>query len=803
MASKAKYTLRDVNPRVNSQGQTVYVTPFKCIDPDSYVLHDGNGNPYTNPALEMVWDEWDWNKAIFSRKLRQEYGLDVSGASADGKAHYFVSGGFLNDKGYSNNDYYKRYTFRASADAQVRDWLTIGGSVSYSYARKTTKGYNRSLVFTNSLNSPYLRNEDNTDWYTSELTGERIYDYGTNSANFFGIHVMSKGDYWNNPNGEGFSSNEFSTVNSQFFAQVTLPFDIHFKSAVNLDDDNYNNYDYDSAVHNWNQIPPYGTTVREGGGWASRTNSKTMSVTWNNILNWNKDLGRSHIDAMLGHEFYSYNNQYMYGSGDGIMAINQFELANTTLDWSADSNRTRYSLLSFFGKLDYNYDAKYYASASIRRDGSSRFSPQNRWGNFWSAGASWRVSKENFLKDATWLDNLTIRASYGTSGNDRLISRNANNGAAGGEIYYAYQEYYQPNNLYKEPGYIQSTVATPDLRWEKNKQFNVAADFNLLDYRLGGTIEWFTRNSEDLLYYKDLPLSAQVGGAAGINTNLGNVVNRGLEITLNGVPVKTKDFQWNIDLNLSTLHNEVTNLPGGAYNYSQRVANYRLEEGKSLYEFYMTKNAGINPETGNLQYWKKDGDNWVKTENWGEASSAENYQWCGSALPNLFGSITNTLRWKGLDFTMMWYGSFGGKMYDYMWYEEATGRKGVGLISNVWGKVWTGPGDTTAQFPKWSDGDSGKTRRASDFFLFNNDFVRLRNLVLGYTLPASLTKKAGISSARVYVSGDNLCTFGPAAKRNTDPETGVMGNNYNGNAVSDNGVQSSRRVYLFGVQVSF
>ncbi|MBQ0150539.1 MAG: TonB-dependent receptor [Bacteroidales bacterium] len=803
-ASLPQYALRDVNPRTNSAGQTVYVTPFKNLsDPTKYVLHDGQGHPYTNPELQMVWDETDWNKILFKHKLRQEYGVDLSGASADGKSHYYVSAGFLDDNGYSNHDYYKRYTFRASADSQVTDWLKLGGSVQYSYSRRTVKGYNRSLIFTNRLNSPYLRNEDNTDWYTSATTGYRTYDYGENSANFFGIHVLSNGDYWNNPNSESFNSNEYTTVNSQFFAEAKLPFDINFRSAVNLDDDSANGYSHSSAVNEWGQVKPYGSAIIDGGGDASRSVTKTMSVTWNNVLHWTKMLGNHSVDLMAGQELYSFNQQYSYAYGAGIMAMNQFELANTTRDWSTNSNKTRYSLLSFFAKADYNYDGRYYASASFRRDGSSRFSPANRWGNFWSVGASWRISKEEFMENVSWLNNLTLRGSYGTSGNDKLISRNASNGSMGSEIFYGYQEYYQPNNFYGEPGYIPSTIATPDLRWEKNKQLNVALDFSTLSNRLGGTIEWYTRNSEDLLYYKDLPLSAQVGGATGINTNLGNVVNRGFEFTLNAIPVQTRDFMWKIDANISTLHNEVTYLPGGAYNYSNRVANYRLEEGKSLFEFYMTKNAGINPDTGNLMYWMKDGDKWVKTEDWGAASSADNYQWCGSAIPTAFGSITNTFAWKGFDLSMMWYGSFGAKLYDYMWYEGATGRVGVGLSTNAWGKVWTGPGDTAAEFPKWSHSNSGQTRRGSDFFLFNNDFARLRNLMFGYTVPKKAVQKVGLSNLRVYVSGDNLCTLGSAAKRNTDPETGLLGNNYNGNAVSDNGVQSSRRVYLFGVQLSF
>lgn len=795
-----------VNPRTNSNGETVYVTPFKSMDPSQYVLHDGNGNSWTNPNLEMVWDEsdWNWYDAVYSKKLRQDYGIDLSGSSADGKTQYFTSLGFLNDKGYSNIDYYKRYSFRTSVTSEVNSWLSMGGNLAYSYARQTSHGFNRALVFSNTLNSPYLRNADNTDWEYSEKTGERMYDYGTNNANFFGAHILSKGDYWNNPNDEDFDSNEYSTISAKYFAEIKLPYNLKFRTAANIDDNTQNAYGYGSAVHGGDQLAPYGVTVKTTGGSASRTTYKTTSLTWNNLLTWEGTFGDHSLNAMIGHEYYHYNQQYNYGYGEGIMQLGQYELESTTTNWAVSSNRIRYALLSFLGKVDYNYANRYYLSASFRRDGSSRFSKSSRWGNFFSVGGSWRISKEAFMESTNdWLDNLSLRASFGTSGNDKLYLRNTSNGSTGDEIWYAYQAYYESDDLYGTAGYRPSSVATPDLKWEKNKQFNVAVDFSLWN-RLSGTVEYYTRNSVDLLYYKSLPLSAQVGSATGVNTNLGDVRNSGVEITLSATAIQTKDFQWNIDFNFSTLKNEVTYLPGGAYTYTNRVANYRLEEGKSLYEFYMPKNAGVNPENGNMRFWIKndDGTGWTTTEDFSEVTT-DDYQWCGSAIPKAFGSITNSFKWKDFDLSMMWYASFGSKMYDYVYLENTTVRDGVGVVWDlVEGKVWEKPGDE-ALFPRWSASDYSSTRRATDFYLFNNDYFRLRNLTIGYTLPRLLTQKMHLSYVRLYLSGDNLWTLGPAANRHTDPETGLLGNNYNGNANTDNGLQSARRVFMGGIQLTF
>ena len=797
-----------VNPRINSAGETVYVTPFKWTgDASNYVLHDGNGNCWTNPELEMVWDEsdYDWYGAVFSRKLRQDYGVDVSGSTENGKVNYYTSLSYLNDKGYANNQYYTRYSFRTNVSAEITNWLSMGGSLAYSYYRQNTSGANRALVFSNTLNSPWLRNEDNTDWYYSEKTGQRIYDFGENSSNFFGSHVLQNGgDYWNNPNDEDFDCYDGNMLTAHYNADIKLPFNIKFRTAVNLDDITKNRYQYTSAIHGDGQLKPYGVTVKTSGGAATRENWRTTSLTWNNVLNWNKTLGDHTIDIMLGHELYSYNKTWTYAYGEGIMQMDQYELASTTTNWDNDSYRNRYTLLSFFGKVDYNFLNKYYLSASLRRDGSSRFHPDNRWGNFFSVGASWRISKEKFLENQTWIDNISLRGSYGTSGNDKLILRNTSTGvsSADDEILYAYQGYYTSDDFYSNAGYKPKSIATPNLKWEKNEQYNIALDFSFWN-RFNGTIEFYTRNSKDLLYYKQLPLSAQVGDAEGYNTNLGNIRNRGVEITLGATAIKTQNFQWDINFNLSTLDNEVTYLPDGAYNYENRGAGYRLEEGYSIYEFYMVKNAGVNPETGNMQYWiRDDNGGWTTTESYSDVSS-DDYQWCGSAIPNLFGSITNSFRFQNFDLSFMWYASFGSKMWDYQYQERTTVRDVVGIIQDlVEGDVWMQPGDE-AKFPRWSASNYSDTRRNSDFYLFDNDYWRLRNLTFGYTLPQNLIRKVGISNVRIYLSGDNLLTFGSAAKRHTEPETGVSGNNYNGNADTDNGVQGSRRVYMAGIQVTF
>ena len=790
---------QSVQARQNSQGQTVYVSPFKSVPLNQYVLHDGNGNPYVNPNLEMVWnpDDWDFYGAVFQRKLRQDYSMDVSGSTADGKTSYYFSASHLNDLGYAIAQYYKRYGFRANATSQIKNWLSMGGSLAYSYGRQAGNGANRMLVFSNTLNSPWLRNADNTDWEYSLKTGSRMKDYGTNVAEFFGIHSLDgmagQGDYWNNPEDYSFSNDEDGMMTAHYFAEITLPFAIKYKTNVNYDDIVRNQYGYGSSIHGWDQIAPYGITVKTDGGSASRSTTKTTSITWNNLLTWDKTFGDHSLNLLAGHEFYSRAIAGASGGGGGIMEIGRYEVRNTTKNWSANSYQDHYALLSFFGQAQYNYLNKYYLSASVRRDGSSRFHPDHRWGNFFSLGGSWRLSQESFMQDIPWLNNLSLRASYGATGNDNI-----------GTLY-AYQTYYEPYNLYDEPGLRKKSNAANDLRWEENRQMNAAVDFTVFDNRLSGTIEYYRRNSEGLLAQRDLPLSYNAG-APQVNVNLGDILNSGMEFSASVGVIRERDFMWNINANLTTVHNEILKLPGGDYVFSTYASTFKREVGHSVYAHFLPKSAGVDPEDGRTMWMiKDDKGNWTTTKEASQIQAERDGQYVGSAIPKGYGSITNSFAYKGFDFSFMFYGSYGSKLYSSQLRENYSIRAGVSPVpSIVEGKVWLKPGDN-AQFPRWSMADRTKSGQStkSDIWLIDNNFLRLRNLTLGYSLPGAFLKKAGITNLRLYVTGDNLLTFSPIVKYYVDPESGLGGGDYNGNGDNDSGIQGARRVYMGGIQISF
>ena len=780
--------------KTNSRGETTYVSPFRHVN-EPYVLESGQ----VNPNLQLIWnkEDYDWSGSMFSYKLRQDYSLDVGGSSKEGKTKYYFSGSWLDDQGYALSHYYKRHSFRANVSSEITDWLEAGANLAYGGSRQNASGYNRLLIFTTTMASPYLRNIDNTDWVYSEKTGARMYSFGDYNKNFFGQHPMAiSGDYWNNPDDHDFNNTETSMISSRFFVRLNLPFDLQFKSNLSIDNNNSTGYQYGSAVHGQGQLEPYGVTVKTTGGWAARSTGRSLSATWNNILSLDKRYGEHSVNALLGHELYSYDYNYNYGYGEGIMQLDQYELTSTTTNWAIDSHRHRYALLSFLAKADYGYGNKYYLSASYRRDGSSRFHKNERWGDFFSVGASWRISGEPFMNGVSkTLSNLMLRGSYGTSGNDKLIDNN------GSLVYYGYQATYEAYDMYGKAGLRPSTVATPELKWEKNAQFNLALDFSLFN-RVNATVEYYNRSSKDLLYYKELPPSSQSGTATGMNTNLGNILNSGVEVTLNANIIRTNDFSWDADLNWTSQHNEITYLPGGEYTFTSRVSTYKIAEGHSRWEFFMPSFAGVDPANGKALYYVKDANGGRTTTDDFSKVTLDDYEWQGSALPKGFASFTNSFRWKGFDLSFMFYASFGGKMFDYNWLERVTLRNGVGVIPELTEDRWRKPGDQASQ-PRWSYEDYMSTRQATNYFLFDNSFVRLRNVTLGYTLPKSLVSRAGLGGVRVWLSADNLFTFGSAANRYTEPETEVTGNNYNGSELTDSGYPGSRRVFTGGIKFSF
>lgn len=534
------------------------------------------------------------------------------------------------------------------------------------------------------------------------------------------------------------------------------------KWRTNLSVDFYQ-YNYDGYTNS-----EYGYAAGYKGE-VYKESDRNFAYTINNLLTYEKTFGDHSLSVLLGQEAYYRQFKLLSASKRGLPFPGVEEIGSASVMNSMNSYQDNYRLLSWLGRVEYDYKDRYYISGSFRTDGSSRFHPDNRWGNFWSVGASWRLSNEEFLKPySDWLDNLKLKASYGAVGNDNLGT------------YYAYQGLYQTGmNNYTDPGVLVSRLPNKDLKWESNLQLNFGLEFAVFN-KLSGSVEWFNRKSKDLLF--SLPMAPSTG-FGGIDRNVGDVKNQGVEFSLNYAAISNKNFKWTIDLNGTSYKNRITKLPQKEINSGV----FKWREGESRYNFWGVEYAGVNKETGNDQYWKnvyetnEKGEKVVKervlTEDYNEVTSDSQMKYLGDAIPALFGGFTNNFSYKGIDLSFMIYYSIGGKLYDSDYAQMMSYRTGYSMHPDMLDS-WT-PENTDAKFPRLSNAYANYLGTYTSKFIFNNSFARLRNVTLGYTLPKSFTSKYGINTLRLFVQGDNLVTIGSAARRGTDPEQSVSGTTSN------------------------
>ena len=706
----------------------------------------------------------DWRDALLKSRLRQEYTIDFSGKSQ--KSDYFISAGYLNDKGVFSTQEYERFSVRGSMNYDVKKWMKVGLNANLSHSKRIMSAGSDVVWFLRTMPSiyPIYVWDEATQGYKTDSNGDYILDYGDNRMSWAGWNPLADAKY--NPSPWYHDDASLRT----YFEIKFLP-ELTWRTNISLD---YYLYHSDGYVNS-----EYGFAAGYGGE-AYKDMQRGISNTINNLLTYNKTFGDHTINALLGQEAYARDTKALSASKrgfpfNGLTEINSASEMNSMGSW-----KDEYRLLSWFSRLEYDYANRYYVSASYRTDGSSRFHPDSRWGNFWSVGASWRISNEKFMEPySEWLDNLKLKASYGAVGNDNL-----------GTLY-AYQGLYATGmNNYNQAGVMISRLPNKTLKWETNLQFNVGLDFAMFN-KFSGTIEYFKRKSKDLLF--TMPMAPSTG-FGGIDRNIGDVQNYGIEFTLNYVPFSSKDFTWTIDLNGTSYKNKITKLPQEEMN----AGYFKWREGESRFNFWGAEYAGVNPETGNDQYWmvvdKEDGTTErVKTEDYNAVSSDKHKKYLGDALPKLFGGLTNSFQFKGIDFSFMIYYSLGGKLYDGDYAQAMAYRQGYSLHPDML-DAWT-PENKNAKLPRFSTTYGNYMGSYSSKFLYDNTFFRLRNITLGYTLPKSLTSKFLINSLRVFAQADNILTTGNAQKRGTDPEQSIDG-------IAGNRFPVTKSV-SFGLQLNF
>ena len=769
---------------------------------------------YSDGTYTYYPDNW-YDEAFFN-SFRQEYNFSVSGTSD--RISVYAGGGFLQDGGIVKNSGFKRYNGRLNADYRATDWLTLNANMNYTHTDSDQPSY--GSTWGSSGNMFYLCNTIAPIYplYVRDANGNIMYNsgrivYDANQTNF----QRASGT------GNAVRDNEFNkdkTYRDQFTGDWGLTIN-PFKGMT---------IKGDLGVTASNSRNNYLGSVFGGGsssdGYTSVSHGRTFSINTQLIGEYKTNFNNSqhNLDIMVGYEQYKYKYQYLYGYNTHLYDpyIGELNNAKHTTDRENSSYTDRHMLEGILSRLQYDYAGKYFISGSYRREASSRFAPGHRWGNFGSAGFAWLINKEKFMQNVKWIDMLKFKASYGLQGNEDLGN------------YYVYADMYS-TSYNESTGEYANQIAQKgnnELTWEKNHAMNVGFDFGFFGNRLNGTIEYFTRKTTDMLFYKDFPLSAGFGTSVQLPINVGSVINHGIEIDLDGVLVRTKDIEWSLNANLTHYKNKILSLDPQYKEEGIKYSTRILKEGGSIYESYMLKYAGVDSETGSALYYKdvidkkddlskplynEDGTPQVDTEGkqlyeqmeyvkevttTTDATSATKYD-CGTTLPKLYGGFGTSFRYKGLDLSVSFSYQLGGKIYDgqyqnLMWTQNNTGSTMHKDILNAWTTT-----NTNTSIPRWDETGWGNLAQSGcDFFLTSSNYLSLNNVQLGYTLPKEAVKKIHLSNLRIYVAGENLALI--SARKGLDPRiTTGTGSMTTGAGLISSGYYSAMRTITAGVTVNF
>lgn len=736
-----------------------------------YTLPEGEGivgmNGKLNPNAKLGYSDGDyyytpdsWSDEMFSNNMRQEYNASVS-ASTD-RMGYYASFGYLEDQGIIKNSGFKRYSGRLNADYKAFDWLKIGGNMSYTNSNSRYPGDQDGYATASSGNAFMIANniapvypiyvrDAQGNVMQNKKYGRPIYDYGdgqtTNASRVFMSIANPAGDL-------AYNREEYlmDVMNLNWFGEFT-PLEgltITARYGLSLDNTRYNSLG--NAL--------YGQSAAYGGT-AYQQASRTYGFDQQYVANYHFMIGQKHnIDLTAGYDGYEYEYTNLDASGQNLYNPDNFYINNTIDQRKGYGAKKNYATEGFFARVNYGYNEKYIGSVSYRRDASSRFAKENRWGDFFSASAAWVITNEDFMKDYDWVNMLKLKASFGQQGNDDLRYADLR----------MTKNYYPSQDQFKVTGadgiFSDGTLyykGNPDLGWETSTSYNVGLDFALLGNRLTGTVEYFGRQSSDMLYNKP---TAPIAGYSSIPMNIGSMRNTGLEVDLGYKIFGNKVFSWDVNLNATFIKNQIMELHPDLKG--QLVDGTRIyEEGESMYRLYLVKYAGVDPETGEALYWAKDDNGGeVKTVDWSKASA--NKASTDDLLPTVYGGFGTSLSAYNFDFSLQCSYQLGGQIYDggyrALMHGGTSSNGGRNWHTDI-RNSWT-PDNKVTDIPRVNSSDE-YANATSDRWLTSSNYLAINNIVLGYTLPASLTQRFLVSKLRVFCVADNVALF--SARQGLDP----------------------------------
>ena len=784
---------------LNALGYNIYAVP----DGQQLIGTDGKINPnatkgrsYTANGRTYYLTNDDWTKEAYSNSLRQEYTVGISGGFERGSI--YASLGYLNDDGIIEYSGYKRLNARLKADYQAKDWLRFNANVSYTNSKTTANanmdtslGAGNVMYYTSHIGPIYpvfvrVLDENGKPTILKDSYGHEMYDYGVSAQNYPGCTraFLSTG----NPLGANRYNDvwtKLNKLNGNFGVDIKLTDFLKFNATSTL---GYTggSYSHFESMFEGAKVSVNGTIDKEQYNTIFQNHVQTLTYF--------DTFGKHSVNVLVGHEWYDTKTSDLSANAQGMFSPDIQEINAASKPVDSDSYASEYNVEGYFISAQYNFAEKYFASASYRRDASSRFLKDNRWGDFWSVGGAWLLGSEKFF-NAGWVDELKLKASIGQQGNDNINS-------------YAYVDTYSLTSASDTKMSASfRMIGNPDITWETTTNFNAGVEFSFFKSRLTGGLDFYNKKTSDLLFWLSVPESA---GSRGYYGNVGDIRNYGLELNLQGSLIRTKDMNWSVNFNIAHNRDKILKLP------DQKIADYGgfteggrwFREGGHVYNYLIAEYAGVN-EKGEALYWcdsnpdlldasgnmasNRPGKNHDYTTT--DFSKATYYEQ-GSSMPDVFGGFGTSFTWRGFDLSATFDYQIGGHIYDtnyaVLMRNIETATNAGGAIHKDILKSWT-VNNNESSIPRSFYGDQYTAAR-SDRWLTNASYLNFQSFTIGYSFPKMLIKKIKMSNLRVYVAGENLYFW--SARKGLDPRYSYAANEYTS-------VYSPVRTIMGGVQITF
>ncbi|MBF1572497.1 MAG: SusC/RagA family TonB-linked outer membrane protein [Prevotella sp.] len=790
--------------------------PYTVPTGENLIGLDGKLNPHATLGRQYSAGGTDyyilpdsWKDAAYRHGFRQEYNMSISGGGP--KINYYSSLGYLNETGVLNHSGYERVTARFKADYQATDWLHLYSNVGYVHSNQQSNP-NLSNTSTTAANTAYFTqyiapiyplfvrivDAAGNPVIATDQYGHPRYDFGVPATGYQGL---ASRPFMNTGNPIG--SNEYNRVvtgGDQFQGQFN--FDINFTPWLKFSSSNSVNFGLSRYSHYEN---PYIGNAAATNGTLDKYNNLAYRKNFIQTLDFHQSFGKHDLQAMLGHEWYKQRTGFLEALARGGFSPEIQELNAFSDRYDSESYTNNYNVEGYFGNVLYNYDQKYFAQASYRRDASSRFAKEHRWGDFWSLGGAWILSKEKFFQDlnAKWVNNLKLKVSIGQQGQDGIPD-------------FRYIERYSLQRGTNSMLPSLAALGNKNITWETTTNFNIGTEFSLFQNRLNGEFNWYTKKTTDMLFSLSVPESM---GVRGYYANVGDIRNTGVEFSLSADIIRTKTVTWNVSTNLSHFTAKILKLDPsqtaqyGGFSSADIKNGFNIgmwyADGAKMYMGMMPDYAGVDAQ-GRPLYWVDDNihqlyqagkisnsskpgtEHSYTTTNWDEAS-----YYTHSMLPTVTGGFSTTLRVYDFDFSAVFDYQLGGKIYDYG-YASLMGNvtskaNGQNLHKDIL-KAWT-PTNTSSDIPRFQYADRNITSKSTRF-LTSARYLNFQSFMIGYTLPAKLTRKALLNNVRVYVQGQNLYFW--SVRKGLDPRF-----NFAGTTLSGVNAYAPVRTIMGGIQFTF